>query len=384
MIIKRLIILSVLFNNILIICYSQVPAKTYSVEFILHSSSIHSDSAIYVCGNLPQLATWNPGKIKMTPVGNHTWTFRIQTDAAFPIEYKYTLGSWEREGATSNGTPLSNFIIKVKSDTTINDNVLSWTDRSKRRVQGQITGKLEYHKQMGGEGLKERDVIVWLPPDYEKNSGKKYPVIYMQDGQNLFDPATSAFGADWQIDETCDSLIRNGVIGSVIVVGIYNTSDRMLEYTPGTKGEAYMDFVINIVKPFIDNIYPTLPDRKNTYVGGSSAGATISFMLAWNHPEVFSAAFCLSPAFKIQNIDLVKDVSSYKGKKKKITLYIDNGGKGLDERLQPGVDEMLKALQEKGFRPGKDYYWLLAPDAEHNESAWAKRIPEALKIILNR
>jgi predicted alpha/beta superfamily hydrolase len=105
-------------------------------------------------------------------------------------------------------------------------------------------------------------------------------------------------------------------------------------------------------------------------------------MLAWNNPGIFSKAFCLSPAFKIQNIDVVKDVMEYSGKKKDITFYIDNGGKGLELQLQPGIDEMMKAMSEKGYLKNKDYFWVSAPEAEHNEPAWAKRMPKALKLLL--
>jgi predicted alpha/beta superfamily hydrolase len=105
-------------------------------------------------------------------------------------------------------------------------------------------------------------------------------------------------------------------------------------------------------------------------------------MLVWNNPGIFSKAFCLSPAFKIQNIDVVKDVTGYSGKKKDIIFYIDNGGKGLEQQLQPGIDEMIKALEEKGYIRNKDYFRVSAPEAEHNESAWAKRIPDALKLLL--
>jgi predicted alpha/beta superfamily hydrolase len=164
-----------------------------------------------------------------------------------------------------------------------------------------------------------------------------------------------------------------------IVVGIYNTSDRSQEYTPGEKGTAYMHFVVNQVKPLIDQTYRTMPGREHTVGGGSSAGGIISFMLAWEYPQVFSKAICMSPAFKIEDIDYVKTVRAYEGKKKDLFFYIDNGGIELETRLQPGVDAMLTALREKGYREGDDYYWVKAPGARHSEAAWAKRLPLALK-----
>jgi len=100
---------------------------------------------------------------------------------------------------------------------------------------GKITGELRYHPAMQGDGIRERNVIVWLPPDYHNNTDSTYSVLYMHDGQNIIDPATSFIGVDWQIDESVDSLIRVGSIDPMIVVGIYNTDDRLYEYTPGRK-----------------------------------------------------------------------------------------------------------------------------------------------------
>lgn len=253
-----------------------------------------------------------------------------------------------------------------------------------QKIKGQITGNVEYIRQVKGSDIPPRDLVVWLPPDYEKNTRKHYPVLYMHDGQNIFDPLTSAFGNDWQIDETCDSMIKAGIIEPLIVVGIYNTKDRSSEYTPGIKGSAYMKFVIENVKPLIDRTYRTRSGRKYTFAAGSSAGGTITFMLAWNYPGIFSKAFCLSPAFKIQNIDVVKDVMEYSGRKKNVTFYIDDGGKGLETQLRPGIDEMMNALNKKGYVKDKDYYWVSAPEAEHNEAAWAKRMPHALKLLLGK
>lgn len=379
---KNIFFLLIMIFSITCQVNAQSKTRSFSLTFLITSPSLPDDSSIYICGNLPQLGNWDPSVVKMRNTGNHTWSFKIETESAYPIEYKYTLGSWQREGSEANGRPHSNFNIKIKSDTIIKDVILFWLNGANKKVNGKITGSVKYHTGMKGNGIPDRDIIVWLPPDYGKNRTKHYPVLYMQDGQNIFDPATSAFGIDWQVDETCDSLIRNKIIEPLIVIGIYNTKERMNEYIPGAEGTAYMDFVANTVKPFIDKNYLTLTSRRNTFVGGSSAGATISFMLAWNYPDIFSKAFCLSPAFKIMNIDVVKDVLNYSGPRKDLAFYFDMGGKGLEERLRPGFDEMIKALEQNGYRKNKDLFWLVVPEAEHNETAWAKRMPGALKLLI--
>ncbi|HEX8844007.1 MAG TPA: alpha/beta hydrolase-fold protein [Pyrinomonadaceae bacterium] len=384
-------LLCCLFFNTAVISKAQAQNETViRVTFILNSPDLPDDSSVYITGGIEQLGNWNPGKVKMDAKGNHTWSKEITLSRPMSIEYKYTLGSWEREGANANGAPLQNFEAKISGDTTIKDSILFWTKAGRQRVvQGQITGTVKYHRAMKGEGIKDRDLIVWLPQGYETNGKERYPVIYMHDGQNIIDPATSSFGVDWGIDETADRLIKSKAIPPVIVVGIYNTGDRMKEYTPGASGTAYMNFVVNTVKPFIDSTYRTKPGAENTIVGGSSAGGIISFMLVWEHPDVFSKAICMSPAFKIPDIlpggwDYVKTVQTSERKRKGVFFYIDNGGVGLESRLQPGIDEMVSALKTKGYREGKDFVLLLDPTARHFEADWAKRLPHALTLMFSK
>ena len=358
------------------------------LTFILTSPDLPSDTSVYITGNLEELGRWNPGKVKMQPNGNHTWTKEITITGAQSIEYKYTLGTWEREGADANGVHLSNFVVNVSGDTTVKDSVPSWSKGARQRVNhGQITGTVRYHRALKGAGIKDRDLVVWLPPGYEAEPARRYPVIYMHDGQNIVDPVTSSFGTDWSVDETADDLIKKKSIEPVIVVGIYNTSDRMKEYTPGDKGAAYMEFVVKTVKPLIDSTYRTKADRKNTIVGGSSAGGIMSFMLVWEHPDVFSKAICMSPAFRSvsgNGWDYTRVVQSSNGKRQDIFFYIDNGGIGLESQLQPGIDKMLTALKSKGYEEGKHFVFVHEPSAKHFESDWARRFPSALMTVLGR
>jgi predicted alpha/beta superfamily hydrolase len=135
-----------------------------------------------------------------------------------------------------------------------------------------------------------------------------------------------------------------------------------------------MDFIVSKLKPFIDTEYRTMPEKEYTANGGSSLAGLISLMLVWNYPEVFSKAACISPAFNISRFNYVDTVINYSGKKKDIKLYIDNGGVGLESELQPGVDEMIVALQNKGYELGNDILWYTDRNALHSEAAWAKRI----------
>ncbi len=362
-------------------------AAPVTLEFQLHAPSLPEDAAVYVTGSTSGLGNWQPDGRRMEYAGDHRWTYELTVSGGTTIEYKYTLGSWEREGADATGKPLPNFSHTVDGSTKISDRIDAWTSGSQPRFVGQITGTVKYHRQLASDGLRSRDVVVWLPPNY-KHTTVKYPVLYMHDGQNLFDPKTSAFGVDWQIDETCTRLIDQRVIAPLIVVGIYNTPERSQEYLPGEKCNAYRNFVINTVKPLIDQTYRTDRSRDGTLVGGSSAGGLCAFMLAWEHSGVFSKAICMSPAFKLENdekkleLDYVSTVADSARPEHSLTFYIDNGGVGLEKRLQPGVDAMIGALRNQGYKAEQDLFYMRDEQARHEEAAWAKRFPAAITKLL--
>lgn len=370
------------------VCFlANTHAKELTVSFHLDAPSLPKDATVYVTGGATGLGNWQPDAKQMTYAGDHSWTYRLSLSKPQTIEYKYTLGSWAREGADAGGKPLANFTLEVSQSTEVRNRVDRWTEREVRRAQGQITGDVRYHRQLTGEDVRPRDIVVWLPPGYE-DSNQRYPVLYMHDGQNLFDPATSAFGVDWQVDESCTKLIEAGEIPPLIVVGIYNTRDRSREYLPDDAGRGYRQFVVQTVKPLVDRQYRTKPDRENTLVGGSSAGGLCAMILLWEHHDVFSKAICMSPAFRIEKeggslkIDYVSHVQQSPRPSEPIAVYISNGDVGLEEKLQPGVDAMLATLKEKGLHPTKNLHWLIDHTARHTESAWAKRFPNAILTLL--
>ncbi len=355
--------------------FSQIQVR---IEVI--SNSIKPNEKIIISGNTKELGNWDPDIVALDKINDSTWAQTFNFKKNDLIEFKFTKGNWESEALNSDETIPGNFKLLVSSDTVLHYRINHWKN-ARTNVVKHITGKVDYYPKFKGENLLPRDVIVWLPPSYDSLTEKRYPVLYMQDGQNIFDPSTSSFGTDWQIDETADSLIRYGAINEIIIVGIYNTARRSEEYVNSDSGYAYIKFMVNQLKPFIDKTYRTLVNKENTAVGGSSLGGLISFMLAWEYPDVFSKAACLSPAFKIGKIDFVTDVERYDGPKKQIEFYIDNGGVDLDKELQPGVDKMLSALANKGYELGKDIYYFKDEKATHNEKAWATRVYRFLEYF---
>jgi predicted alpha/beta superfamily hydrolase len=346
----------------------------HNVTIVVYSTSLSADESIYICGSDSLLGNWNPGLIKLKKINDSTWMKNFEFDKNEILEFKFTKGDWSNEAANKDGSIPQNYTFNVISDTTLTYQINSWKKSETKIIHGQITGTVKYHLNFHGKDLKPRDIIVWLPPSYFSDTTKHYPVLYMHDGQNIIDPTTSAFGYDWQVDEVADSLIKFDIINEIIIVGIYNTSDRMAEYNYTPLGYKYMDFIVSRLKPFVDNEYRTLSDRNNTATAGSSLGGLVSFMMVWNYPHIFSEAACLSPTFKVNKFNYVDSVQSYNGPKKDLKLYIDNGEVGSENKLLPGVNEMISVLQEKGYKLGEDLIFILDSNGIHSETSWAKRV----------
>lgn len=360
------------------ILYSQEKTK---VTFEINTPTLGDSSTVFITGSEPELGGWVPDKMPMEKISKTLWRRTFLLQKGITVEYKLTKGSWSSEALGNDLTIPRNFSLKIDKDTVVIHTIINWRDKNNFKVAGQITGKVIYHNNFVIDGLRPRNIFVWLPPDYDSQKEKRYPVFYMHDGQNLIDPRTSNTFIDWQVDEVADSLIRSGDVEPFIIVGINNTDDRGTEYNNTEHGKLYMKLIVEKIKPFIDSNYRTLTDAANTAVGGSSMGGLISMIIVWEYPDVFSKAACFSPAFRINAIDYVSVVKEYNGAKKNILLYIDNGGVALEGLLQPGIDSMIEVLTKKGFVEENDLFVFIDEKAEHNEAAWAKRVWRPIKLF---
>lgn len=232
-----------------------------------------------------------------------------------------------------------------------------------------------------------RSLRIYLPPSYDAETSRSYPVLYMHDGQNLFSASTAAFGVEWQVDETLDQLYAEQVIEELIVVGIDNTSDRLGEYTPskdaegrGGKGDVYARFIAGEVKPWIDSNYRTQCEAENTAVMGSSLGGLISFYMGWNFPDHFSMAGALSTSLWWDERELLKEIQAYSGHRIPVQFWVDTGtGEGDDEDGN-GLSYMVedsRTLRDRllslGHQFEEDLGYQEQYGAGHNETAWASR-----------
>jgi len=245
----------------------------------------------------------------------------------------------------------------------------------------------------------QRDLLVYLPPSYH-HSQQRYPVIYMHDGQNLFDNATS-FAGEWGVDETMEQLAHSSGL-EAIIVGIPNAGEaRLAEYTPfrdrhlgGGRGDAYLDFIVHTVKPLIDHDFRTLPGRRTTGIMGSSLGGLISLYAFFARGGAFGFAGVMSPSLWFAQeaiFDFVEASAFWPGK-----LYLDAGTRELGE--QPGgrlhratasrryyasVRRMKGILVRKGYRPLRDLMHVEEQWAGHSESSWGRRLGPALRFLIS-
>lgn len=329
-------------------------------------------SKVYLVGNDPALGDWDPGSIAMTQKNDSVWTYTAEFQEKKVLQFKITRGSWRSQAMFEAGILPDNILKVARPDLVIKVKPLVWSDEFFVPV-GAIIGDVKYHTEFKSALLRyPRSLIVWLPPSYEKEADKRYPVIYMQDGQNIIDPKTALKGFEWKVDETMDSLIKNNRVGEAIIVGVYHTPDREFEFIDSEQGKNYIKFFVNELKPFIDKTYRTKSDRENTAVMGSAMGGLVSFRLAWTHPEIFKYAACFSPTFNLENDKILKEVRAYKGSSKNLKIYLDCGTKGFDAELQRSFEEMDSILKTKGFTDA-NLMSFVDPNGDHDEKAWSSR-----------
>jgi predicted alpha/beta superfamily hydrolase len=260
------------------------------------------------------------------------------------------------------------------------------------RKRHTLTGDVRLHKRFHSEFLRQdRDIIVYLPPSYRRTRIKRYPVLYMHDGQNLFDGATSFVpGKEWGVDETAQRLIKARQIKPLIIVGIYNTGlDRVDEYTPtrdetkkmGGDAASYGRMIVEELKPFIDSKYRTLADRENTGLAGSSLGGLVTLCLGLNYPEVFSKLAALSPSAWWDNRVITRVIDSLP-QKPDLKVYLDMGtAEGRNGEAVRDAAAVRDALVNKGWSVDKDLKYYEANGGVHDEAAWATRVEPVLRFL---
>jgi predicted alpha/beta superfamily hydrolase len=330
---------------------------------------------------------WNPGDPNtiMAALGNGQYTLTINP-APGTLEFKFTRGSWATVEGNANGGFLPNRTYAYNGQpSTLNLSILSWEDLGGTGGGGTAADNVYlldnnfFMPQLN----RSRRIWIYLPPDYQSSS-KSYPVLYMHDGQNLFDAATSAFG-EWEVDESLNELFEQGDYGC-IVVGIDNGGAlRLNEYSPwvnpqygGGEGDAYIDFIVETLKPHIDANYRTLPGRSTTGIMGSSMGGLISMYGLAEHQDVFSKAGIFSPAFWFAGAASANHVSTT-GKEADVRVYFLAGGQEPASVAQ-NMYVVRDAMWNAGFGTNETYD-LVPADGQHSEWFWRREFPAAYQWL---
>ncbi len=270
-----------------------------------------------------------------------------------------------------------------------------WVPYAKAHGQNHtVTGHvLVWPKLESPAGLGAREIVAYLPPSYSevtRSKDRRYPVLYFHDGQNVFDEKTS-YSGKWGADEALEALAAEGL--EAIAVAVPNRgAARMDEYNPwrekrrwhgklvGGKGDAYVSWLAGPVKSLIDRSFPTDPSREATGVAGSSMGGLISLYAPVAAPETFGMVVAMSPSITWHDYHIVRLIEE--GKLPQSRIYIDMGGRewrgGLDDARR-----LRDALLERGWESGRDLEYVEDRYAAHNESAWARRLPDALRFLLS-
>jgi predicted alpha/beta superfamily hydrolase len=233
----------------------------------------------------------------------------------------------------------------------------------------------------------QRDIVVYVPPNYDQQPERRYPVLYMHDGQNLFDAATAFNGQDWHVAQTADYAISAGLVEPLIVVGLYNTGKtRLREYTPtsvprlgGGRADRYAKFLIEEVKPVVDRDYRTKPEASQTGLGGSSLGGLVSIYLGLKFSNVFSKVAALSPSVWWNQRVIVRFAQAAPVEPRP-RIWLDIGTRE-GPRIVDDVEKFRDVLLSKGWQNDRDLHYERVEGAEHNEAAWAARVGPFLQFL---
>jgi len=371
-----LAILSALSQQMIRIELSDVPQNT------------PANSSMFIAGSFNG---WNPQDKNYQFQKNGKGYFIEFSLKQGSYEYKITRGGWDKVESTNGGKDVGNRSLKVETDATIEIIVEGWKDMfgSSSQVKKSTAGKnvkiidtAFFIPQLN----RTRRVWVYVPPTYN-SSNKKYPVLYMHDGQNVFDDATS-FSGEWGVDEAIDTLGLK--FKECIVVGIDNGADKRLnEYCPydfnltanklSGKGEGglYVDFLVKTLKPFIDKKYRTLKSKENTFIAGSSMGGLISMYAVIKYPKVFGGAGVFSPAFWV-GPKIFDDIKA-KGKKVNSKIYFYAG----DAEGESMVPMTLQAFNEMHRISKSKMCEVIRAGGKHNEQRWRIEFPLFYQWLFN-
>ncbi|TDH28949.1 alpha/beta hydrolase [Segetibacter sp. 3557_3] len=372
------------FLILLFISFVQPTIAQYTLRLVVNEAATRQNETFYASGSFNNWSPNDPAYL-LKPYGTKRKAVVLRNIPAGTYTFKFTRGSWEKVETAANGSDIENREVKVTGDTTVAVSVAGWKDDfpvKPKRFTATPQVKLLDSAFKIPQLNRSRRIWIYLPRSYA-SSKKSYPVIYMHDGQNLFNEQTAGSG-EWGVDEALDSLqLKTGK--EAIVVGIDHGGDkRMNEYNPyDTKefgkgeGDLYLEFLTATLKPFIDKQYRTLTGPVHTYIAGSSMGGLISFYAIVKYPNVFGGAGIFSPSFAVAPaIYEAAQKATWTTVRPKLFFYA-GGQEG--PYMVPDMKKMVTLVQSKQSFAVRD---LVSPLNKHNERAWREEFPNFYKWIM--
>ncbi len=354
-----------------------------------------ADAGVWLAGDAAVLGGWSPAGLRCTPFGDGRFTAVASVPRGTTLEFKVTRGSWETVEKGAGGEELANRRWSAVRSDTVRVTVAAWRDQTEHATPRShtLTGDVRTHPALHSRYVRDRQALVWLPPGYDAAVGRRYPVVYLHDGQNVFDAATSFIGVEWGADETADRLVRADSIPPCILVAVANTPDRIADYTwvpdersGGGGAAAYARYLIEELKPSIDSTYRTLPDAAHTTVLGSSLGGIVSLWLALEHPGVFGRVGCVSPATWWAGRDIVRVAAAAPHAPARVWLDIGTAegaaSEGDPARALADTRALRDALAARADARSMALHYEEVAGARHDERAWSARLDRILVFLL--
>jgi len=355
----------------------------------------------------PTLKRFAPPEIRLT--AGQPLHLSVDAEGSGPLEFQ-----WYRNGVALAGATGATFTVERPTDADAGEyrvavhNLAGTALSEVARVlptQAAVARTVR-HADLSSKNVAARNVDVWLPPGYDADAAVRYPVIYMHDGQNLFDPATSYGGVPWSVDEAMLRLLARGEARPAIIVGVWNSgATRFHEYMPrravgaegaaaypsmapvpaaDLKSDAYLKFLVEELKPFIDRTYRTRPEREHTFVMGSSMGGLISAYAVCEYPAVFGGAGCVSTHWLAGDGAMVDYLAAHLPRDGAHKFYFDHGTDVLDGRYEPHQARADAVLRAAGYAPGPHWLTRKFENTGHNEKSWRERVDIPLAFLLGR
>lgn len=371
--------------------------KLMPVEIVVRSvpDNTPTDQPLYLSGSAITLGNWEAAGVPLQRQPDGTYRVTVELMSGITHAFKVTRGTWGTVEKGPGGADMPDRTIEVQRPQQVLEiEVASWVDEGRSIPNRQtLTGDIRLHRKFRSEILNnERDFIVYLPPGYDDDDARRYPVLYLQDGQNLMNEATAYAGVEWRIDETAQRLLEHQAIEPVIIVGVYNTDARSAEFMPpsagspaGTaRGDDYARMLVTELKPFVDERYRTMTGPEKTGIGGSGLGGLIALHTVRQYPDAFGRVALLTPFLRAGDQPILQalgEMAFLKGKRIWIDMGTESGG------FLPGDDPagdaraLVAAIERAGVQQGRELRYRQIDGIAHGEALWAERVGPVLTFL---